>query len=243
MKTIKKIVLMTALALAAVPAVADDEMSNQEASALYSKKIDIVKSEIVTLKKKHKLDPADEHVSIDLQGKQVELETLKQKKSIVDAAIKAEKEQEKKDKAAQKAVKNADKAAASAESATKRAETAVERAQSVIDENLSLENASDLYDSKLDILKSEVRILRKRKKLEPENVIELDTSITNKMAEINELKTKKKIVDDAIKAEKQQAKATKASEKADKNSAKAADKAKDAQRDAQKAQRKAESIK
>lgn len=231
------------MVLAAVPAMADDEMSNEEASTLYGKKIDIVKSEIVTLKKKHKLDPSDAQVTIDLQSKQVELETLKQKKSIVDAAIKADKQQIKADKAQKKAEKNAEKAQASAESAAKRAETAVERANTIIEDNLSLENASDLYESKMDILKTEIKLLRKQKKLEPENALDLDTQIAAKMAQVNDFKAKKKIVDDAIKAEKEQERAAKASEKADKSSVKAADKAKDAKRDNEKAQKKANSIK
>lgn len=239
----KKYVLLTAMAIAAIPAMADVELSNEETSTLYGKKIDIVKSEIVTLKKKHKLDPTDEKVNIDLQGKQVELETLKQKKAIVDAAIKADKDHVKMEKAAKKAVKAADKASASAESASKRAEQAVERANAVIEDNLTFENASDLYESKMDILKTEIKLLRKQRKLEPDNALEIDTQINTKMATLNDLKSKKKIVDDAIKAEKEQEKAIKASAKADKNSEKAADKAKDAQRDAEKALRKAESIK
>jgi len=243
MKTIKKIFLLAMMALVAIPAMADDEMSNEEASTLYAKKIDIVKSEIVTLKKKHKLDPADEQVTIDLKGKEVELESLKQKKAIVDAAIKADKQQAKADKASKKAVKNAEKASADAESAAKRAEQAAERAQGVIEGNLSLETASEIYESKMDILKDEIKVLRKQKKLDPSNAVELDTQIAAKTNELNDLKSKKKIVDEAIKAEKEQEHATKVSEKADKNSAKAADKAKDAQRDAEKAQKKAESIK
>ena len=69
MKTTAKLLLATLLLCPTFTALAQDEMSNAEASRVYGQKIDIVKSEISTLKKQKKLEPLNADYTRTLQEK------------------------------------------------------------------------------------------------------------------------------------------------------------------------------
>lgn len=242
MKNLAKCLMTAAMIFTTMTVSAKDDLTNTEASKLYSQQIDITKSEIVTLKKKIKLEPLNEQYNRELHEKQVDLDILKSKKKVVDEAIKAEKNEQKKAEAAKKASKKADQAANAAEKAERNAEMATEKAISIIDPNLTLEQANEQYEGLIDLTKTEIATLKKQKKLEPGNY-EIDMKINEKKAEIKDLQTKKKVVTDALKATKNSTKAKKNEEKAVSNSKEADKKANNAKRDAEKAVEKANKVK
>ena len=92
------------------------ELTDRELSAKYKQEIDILTSEIKTIKLKLKAD-SDNKVQLqsDLEDKTNELKEVKNKKNIIDNAIKSK-------AASEKAAKNAEKAAINAEKAKQKAE-------------------------------------------------------------------------------------------------------------------------
>ena len=109
--------IIAALALIAIPALsfAQTNKSNEELSTEYKLKINVLKSEIKTLKAKQKAEPSVASYVTEMNEKKAELKSIQNKKAIVDKAIKTE-------KARKKAVDKLEKAKAKAEQAAKDAE-------------------------------------------------------------------------------------------------------------------------
>lgn len=101
------------------------QLSNEELSNQYKLQMDVVNSEIKTLKVQEKLYKTDAVKYAEVKGaitaKKSELTELKAKKSIVDKAVKAEKASEKAEKAREKAEKKAKKASEKAAKAVEKA--------------------------------------------------------------------------------------------------------------------------
>ena len=87
------------------------ELSDKALSAQYKQDIDVLSSEIKTIKIKLKADKGDSDLKKNLAVKQVELKELKADKKIIDTAIKSKAASEKAQKNAEKAQKKAEKAA------------------------------------------------------------------------------------------------------------------------------------
>ena len=115
-KGMKKVVLLImAIALTgvfgAINAQGKSGLSDKALSAQYKHEIDVLASEIKTIKIKLKTDKENTALKGDLSVKNEQLKELKSKKKVIDDAIKskasAEKAQDKAEKAQKKAEKNA----------------------------------------------------------------------------------------------------------------------------------------
>ena len=93
---------------------AQSNLSDKALSAQYKHEIDVMTSEIKTIKIKLKTDKENNNLKGDLAVKQEQLKELKSKKKVIDKAIKSKKAAEKAQKKAEKAQKNAEKNAADA---------------------------------------------------------------------------------------------------------------------------------
>lgn len=103
---------MAVLCMPAVSNADDDAMvQNKALSAQYKSQITILGHEMKALKAKIKANPTDTQLRVELESKKAEVDALKEKKKIVDTAIKADKAHQKAVKAAEKAKKKAEKAA------------------------------------------------------------------------------------------------------------------------------------
>jgi hypothetical protein len=91
------------------------ELSDVALSAQYKHEIDVLKSEIKTIKVRLKSDKNNTDLKKELAVKQVDLEDLKEKKSVIDNAIKSKAAHEKAQKKAEKALEKSKKAAAEAQ--------------------------------------------------------------------------------------------------------------------------------
>lgn len=112
--TIKNIIV--AMALAIVPAIGfAQDKSNEELSTEYKYKINVLKSEVKTLKAKMKAEPTNADFVVQFNEKKAELKTAQNEKKVIDKAIKTEKAQKKAAEKAEKALKKAEKAAKDAE--------------------------------------------------------------------------------------------------------------------------------
>jgi hypothetical protein len=113
MKNFFKLILL--LAVLCIPAVtyADESamIQNKALSAQYKSQITILGHEMKALKAKIKANPTDTNLRVELETKKGELDSIKEKKKIVDDAIKADKASQKAAKAAEKARQKAEKAA------------------------------------------------------------------------------------------------------------------------------------
>lgn len=109
--------ILAAMALVAIPALsfAQTTKSNEELSTEYKYTINILKAEIKTLKAKLKADPTVASYVTEMNEKKAELKNVKNKKAIVDKAIKTE-------KAHKKAIEKLERAKSKAEKAAKEAE-------------------------------------------------------------------------------------------------------------------------
>ena len=101
--------------------------------------------------------------------------------------------------------------------------------------NLSDKALSAQYKYEIDVLNSEIKTVKIKLKADQKNA-ELRSDLETKEAKLKEVKSKKKIIDDAIKSKA-------ASEKADKKADKAAQKADNAQRNAEKRAKDAQQLK
>lgn len=123
MKKIKY--LFAALMLCAPLLVNADNLSDNKAkSDQYKQELKILTQEIKTLKAKQKLHPEDSSLAGQMVAKKAELAEVKNKKKIVDEAIKTEKASQKASEAAEKAKDKAEKATKKAAEAAKNAENA-----------------------------------------------------------------------------------------------------------------------
>jgi hypothetical protein len=91
------------------------ELSDVALCAQYKHEIDVLKSEIKTIKVRLKSDKNNTDLKKELAVKQVDLEELKEKKSVIDNAIKSKAAHEKAQKKAEKALEKSEKAAAEAQ--------------------------------------------------------------------------------------------------------------------------------
>ena len=91
------------------------EISDKALSTQYKHEIDILTSEIKTIKVKLKANKDDKELKKEAAVKQVELKELKAKKKVIDNAIKSKAAAEKAEKKADKAQKKAEKNAADAQ--------------------------------------------------------------------------------------------------------------------------------
>ncbi|MCQ2093706.1 MAG: hypothetical protein MJY81_01760 [Bacteroidaceae bacterium] len=112
--TVKNIILAMALAVAPVLGFAQNK-TNEALSTEYKYKINVLKSEIKTLKAKMKAEPTNATYVVDLNSKKAELKVAQNEKKIIDKAIKTEKKQKKAAEKAEKALKAAEKAAKDAD--------------------------------------------------------------------------------------------------------------------------------
>ena len=90
-------------------------LSDKALSAQYKQEIDVLNSEIKTLKIKLKADKENTDLKKELAVKQVELKDVKEKKKIIDNAISSKAASEKANKKAEKAQEKADKHAVNAQ--------------------------------------------------------------------------------------------------------------------------------
>ena len=90
-------------------------LSDKALSAQYKQEIDILSSEIKTLKVKLKSDSGNSELKKELAVKDVELKEAKSNKKVIDNAIKSKAASEKAQKNAEKAQKKAEKAAGEAQ--------------------------------------------------------------------------------------------------------------------------------
>jgi len=89
-------------------------LSDKALSAQYKQEIDVLNSEVKTLKIKLKADKENTDLKKELAVKQVDLKELKEKKKIIDNAISSKAASEKAQKKAEKAQEKADQHAANA---------------------------------------------------------------------------------------------------------------------------------
>lgn len=94
-----------------VNAQSNSGLSDKALSAQYKQEIDILTSEIKTIKVKLKADSANSDLKKELAVKEVQLKEAKANKKIIDNAIKSKAASEKAQKKAEKAQKKADNAA------------------------------------------------------------------------------------------------------------------------------------
>ena len=112
---IKTMIATLAFMAVSMTAFAQTEKTNKELSTEYKHQIAILNAEIKTLKAKSKADPTNAEYITEMAAKKADLADVKNKKKIVDTAIKTE-------KANQKAIEKAEKAKKKAEAAAKAAE-------------------------------------------------------------------------------------------------------------------------
>ena len=95
-------------------------LSDEALSAQYKHEIDVLNSQIKTVKIQLKTDKDNGNLKVDLAAKQAQVKELKSKKSIIDSAIKSK-------KAADKAAKKADDARRKAEQSASNAQKLKEK--------------------------------------------------------------------------------------------------------------------
>ena len=113
----KKIILFMVIALLGVSVINAQNkagLSDKALSAQYKQEIDILSSEIKTIKVKLKADNANSELKKELALKEVDLKEAKSNKKIIDSAIKSKAASEKAQIKAEKAQKKAEKAASDA---------------------------------------------------------------------------------------------------------------------------------
>jgi septal ring factor EnvC (AmiA/AmiB activator) len=99
-------------------------LSDKALSAQYKHEIDVLNSEIKTIKVKLKADSTNADLQADLTSKQAQVKNLKSKKDVIDKAIKSKDASEKAAKKAEKAQEKAEKAEKAQEKAEKQAANA-----------------------------------------------------------------------------------------------------------------------
>lgn len=212
--------------LVALPfcAQAQETKNNKVLSSELKAQVDILKTEIKLLKDRKKLDPTNGEVDADIAKKKEEIKTLTERKKVIDKAIDTKKKSEKEAKQAAAAQKKADKAQKAAESLRKDAG---------IDKSKSSELLSDEYDAQMDILKKEIKLLKDRKKLDPNNA-SIVAEIKSKEVLMKDMARKKKVFDADVKTGKKADKATRSAEKALKKHENANEKAENLKEDMKK---------
>ena len=234
MKKIAK--YMLAIALVAAPAFIsaqtpeqDAKRTNTELSEQYNHQIDALEAEIKANKANQKAFKTDAAKISELKtaeaAKTKELEALKAKKKTVDAAIKADKQNVKAQKTAQQKQEKAQEAQQKAKATAQEADAAV---KNINPNNLSNTQLSEQFGNQIDAKQAEIKANKASQKAFKDNaskLSELKAQEVSLNSELKDLKSKKDVVDKAIKASKQNVKAQ--------------EKAQDAQQDAEQALKKA----
>ena len=116
MKRIMTLCMAVMLIFSAGIAKAQDvsTMSDKDLSAQYKGQMDVLKSEIKTLKLKLKTDKENPDLKAEVKQKTEDLTEVKDKKAVIDKAIKSKKASEKATQKADKAQRDAEKAAKAA---------------------------------------------------------------------------------------------------------------------------------
>lgn len=94
---------------------AQSGLSDKALSAQYKHEIEVLSSEIKTVKVKLKADKTNTDLQADLAVKQAQLKEVKSKKDVIDKAIKSKSASEKAAKKAEKAQQKAEKHASNAQ--------------------------------------------------------------------------------------------------------------------------------
>lgn len=200
----KKIIAVIAIIAIPVLTFAQNAKTNEELSKELGHTINITSAEIKTLKAKLKADPANAELVAEKNKKEAELKKAKDQKKILDTAIKAAKTSKKESEQAEKAQKKL-------EASTKDADRL--RSKNLNMAGKSNELISDELKNKINVLNAEIKTLKAKKKADPTNA-SIISEISSKEIELKEAKRNKKVVDTAIKAEKNSKKETKQAEKA-----------------------------
>jgi len=101
--------------------------SNEALSAQYKHEIDILNSQIKTVKIQLKADKDNGDLKMDLATKQANLKELKAKKGIIDSAIKSKKAADKAAKKADDALRKAEQSASNAQKLKEKEEAAKQK--------------------------------------------------------------------------------------------------------------------
>lgn len=192
-----KLFLIAALAASPAMSFAQDvmKMSNDELSAYYKNEMSAIEDELKANKKRQKNNAGDTSLKAIEQTKRADLEALKMKKKLVDAAITAEKESQKAQKKAQDARED-EKEAENKKNSTKQAADIAIRTNP---NNKTYEEFSDQFKNEISAIDDELKANKKRQKANPTDA-SLKTEAQSKKAEQEDLKARKKAVDAFIKA-------------------------------------------
>jgi hypothetical protein len=106
--------LMLTCTLSIVKAQDVSKLSDKELSEKYNADMNVLKSEIKTLKLKQKADKDNVTLKSEIRQKTEDFNVVKDKKTVIDKAIKSQKASEKATQNAEKAQQKADKAAKAA---------------------------------------------------------------------------------------------------------------------------------
>lgn len=212
---IKTIIAAIALMAAPLCVSAQTEADNEKISENLKNEIGILNADIKALKARKKADPTNTTYDAEIATKQAALKEAKDRKSIIDNAIKAESKAKKETKQAESAQKKHEKAHKDAES--------LKASNSGLN-GKSNELISDELDAKIGIVSADIKALKARKKANPTDAAVLK-QISDKEVELKELKRQKKVIDTAIKARKTAEKETDQAEKAQKKHENAHEKA------------------
>lgn len=212
---IKTIIAAFAFFAMAASGYAQSTMDNETHSKNLAHQIKILDADIKALKARLKAEPGNADYTAELGKKQAELKKAKSEKKIIDNAIKAEKTNEKEAKDAKKA--------------QQKHESTSKAADALKSSNLSMagksnERISDELGHKIDALKTEIKALKLRQKSDKDNA-SITSELNAKDVELKEAKRHKKVIDEAIKAEKTKNKETKQAQKAQEKHEEAAKKA------------------
>lgn len=207
---------IAAIALMAAPLCvsAQTDKTNAKLSEELKHEINILNADIKALKARKKADPTNESLSVDLEVKQAELKKAKERKSVIDNAIKASNKASKETKEAENALKNHQKASQAAESLKSNPLYGGKSNELLVDE----------LDAKIEVISADIKALKARKKADPTNA-SIVSEIKSKEIELKELKRNKKVFDTAVKASKKAEKETDQAEKAQRKHEKAHEKA------------------
>lgn len=212
--SIKSILAAIALMAASLCVNAQTDKSNAKLSEELKHEINILNADIKALKARKKADPANESISADIEVKQEALKVAKERKSVIDNAIKASDKASKETKEAETAQKKNEKAGKAAESLKSNPNYAGKSNELLVDE----------LDAKIAVLSADVKALKARKNADKTNA-SIVADLKAKEIELKELKRNQKVFKTAVKASKQAVKETDQAEKAQRKHEKAHEKA------------------
>ena len=232
MKKITRLLLLAALAAAPIMSFAQDlkKRSNEQLSDYYKYEISAMEKTIKANKDRQKANPTDTTLRVEERNMKAQLETMKDLRKTIDAAIQAEKESKKAQAKAKDAREDAKAAEAKKIAAKKLADNAIESNP----DNRTYEQMSDYYKFEISAVEKDIKANKDRLKNNPKDE-SLKALEQSKKAELETLKAKKKAVDGFIKAAVDYEKASTKAQNAQQEAEKALQKAKSAAEAADKA--------